>query len=274
MMQPRLSWALVCLVLILSGHAGTAARGEVVLSKSAEPTSVISNELTALFADERQVLGAAAPSAVKRIASGEAGFFRARSGAAGAAPTPGGTITAGGTAQAAAGVAVATRAAVRSVLAPRAARTPNAPAPYGYTRASLRAMPEATGGEDWACLTEALYFEARGESIRGIFAVAEVILNRVDSARFPNDVCSVIRQGTGQKYRCQFSYTCDGRPENYTELRAKSLVGKIARIMLDGGPRQLTGGALFYHTDGVAPYWSRVFQRTTTIGYHHFYRRG
>lgn len=271
MMQPRVSWALVCLVLIFSGTIGGAARAEMVLSKSAEPTSVISSELTALFAGERQVLGAAAPAAVKRIASGEAGFFRTRSGAD---ATRGGTITAGGTAQSAAGVAVATRAAVRSVLAPRAARTPSAPAPYGYTRASLHAMPEATGGEDWACLTEALYFEARGESIRGIFAVAEVILNRVDSARFPNDVCGVIRQGTGEKYRCQFSYTCDGRPEHYSEPRARSLVGKIARIMLDSGPRQLTGGALFYHTDGVAPYWSRVFHRTTTIGYHHFYRRG
>ena len=54
-----------------------------------------------------------------------------------------------------------------------------------YTRAALAAMPEATGGEDWKCLSEALYFEARGETVKGQIAVAEVILNRVASAQFP-----------------------------------------------------------------------------------------
>ena len=50
-------------------------------------------------------------------------------------------------------------------------------------------------------------------------------------------------------------------------------VGKIARLMLDGiAPMDLTGGATHYHTKAVKPKWSRVFPRTTTIGYHHFYR--
>ena len=66
-------------------------------------------------------------------------------------------------------------------------------------------QPSPGGGLAWECLAEALYFEARGESLNGQFAVAEVIMNRVDSKRFPNSVCGVINQGTGRKYGCQFT---------------------------------------------------------------------
>ena len=57
-----------------------------------------------------------------------------------------------------------------------------------YSKAYLRSLPTAKGGKEWACLTEALYFEARGETVKGQFAVAEVILNRVSSPSFP-DTC-------------------------------------------------------------------------------------
>lgn len=142
-----------------------------------------------------------------------------------------------------------------------------------FRRAWIDAQPVATGGREWACLAEALYFEARGESLEGIFAVAEVILNRVDAARYPDTVCGVINQGTesGQRYRCQFSYNCDGRAEVINEPRAYERVGKVARMMLDGMPRTLTGGATYYHTRAVSPRWSKVFDRTVTIDDHHFY---
>ena len=142
-----------------------------------------------------------------------------------------------------------------------------------YTRARLEKMPSAKGDGEWACLTEALYFEARGENVKGIFGVAEVILNRADDPRYPSSVCGVINQGTGERYRCQFTYTCDGRPEVMNETRARDLVGKVASIMLGGAPRALTGGATHYHTKAVKPRWSRVFPRTATIGFHHFYRQ-
>ncbi len=142
-----------------------------------------------------------------------------------------------------------------------------------YSRDALKALPAAKGGKEWYCLSEALYFEARGETLRGIFGVAEVILNRVDSPRYPSTVCGVVNQGTGAKHRCQFSYTCDGRPEHMNDGRAESMVGKVARIMLDGAPRTLTNGATHYHTKAVRPKWSKVLRRTTTIGYHHFYRK-
>ena len=131
--------------------------------------------------------------------------------------------------------------------------------------------PKAGGGAQWRCLTEALYFEARGEDLKGQFAVAEVILNRVDSRRFPGDVCAVVNQGTGRKWQCQFTYTCDGLPERVRDRGSWALMGKIARLALDGAPRDLTRGAMFYHTRAVSPSWSRVFFRTATIGAHHFY---
>ena len=141
-----------------------------------------------------------------------------------------------------------------------------------YERAFLRDLPRASGGEDWSCLSEALYFEARGETVKGIFAVGEVILNRVSSSAYPDTVCAVVNQGTGKRYQCQFTYTCDGHAEVIREPAAYEMVGKVARMLLDGKPRTLTEGATHYHTRSVNPRWARSFPRTTTIGYHHFYR--
>lgn len=141
-----------------------------------------------------------------------------------------------------------------------------------YSARELAARPRASGGPQWQCLTEALYFEARGETLKGQIAVAEVILNRVSSSRFPSTVCGVINQGTGKKYQCQFTYTCDGRPETIREFAAYERVGKIARMMLDGAPRNLAGGATYYHTTAVNPRWARKFRRTARYGVHLFYK--
>ena len=137
----------------------------------------------------------------------------------------------------------------------------------------LAELPAPSGGKSWECLTQALYFEARGESVKGMFAVGEVILNRVESRAYPNDVCGVVNQGTGELYRCQFTYMCDGRAEVIDEPAAWRKVGKVAKLLLSGEvPRNLTDGATHYHTKAVAPRWSKVFTRTATIGYHYFYR--
>ena len=85
----------------------------------------------------------------------------------------------------------------------------------------------------------------------------------------------MVRQGVGNgRYRCQFSYNCDGRPEVITEPRAWERVGKVAKILLDGGVRyNLTNGATFYHSVKVRPRWARAFRRTVRIGDHYFYRK-
>lgn len=151
-------------------------------------------------------------------------------------------------------------------------KTSRAMPEISYSRDFVASLPAPEGGAEWRCLAEALYFEARGESVKGQFAVAEVILNRVDSARFPTSVCGVIHQGTGKKYQCQFTYTCDGHKEVIREKAAFEQVSKIAWYMINDAPRQLTEGATHYHTRAVNPRWSRSFPRTTTIGVHHFYR--
>ncbi len=141
-----------------------------------------------------------------------------------------------------------------------------------FTRSWIDAQPKARGSADWKCLSEALYFEARGETVKGQFAVAEVIMNRVESGRFPNSVCGVINQGTGKRYQCQFTYTCDGHKEVVSEPRAWDRVAKVARATLDGKVQPLTSGATHYHTTAVNPRWSRVYTRTAKIGVHIFYR--
>lgn len=151
-------------------------------------------------------------------------------------------------------------------------RTPEAP--LSYTWEWLDRQPKPKGGENLKCLAEALYFEARGETVKGQFAVAEVIMNRVKSARFPDTVCEVIYQGTGKRYQCQFTYTCDGRKEVIAEKQAYLRVQKVARAILDGMGGDLTNGATYYHTTAVQPRWARRFTQTARIGVHLFYRPG
>ncbi|WP_254444854.1 cell wall hydrolase [Ruegeria atlantica] len=146
------------------------------------------------------------------------------------------------------------------------------PVKISYSKDWLDQQPAATGDENFKCLAEALYFEARGESVRGQFAVAEVILNRVDSTRFPDSLCGVIKQGTGKKYQCQFTYTCDGHKEVIHEKKAYERVSKVARAAIDGIAKELTEGATHYHTTAVRPSWSRVYKETARIGVHVFYR--
>jgi hypothetical protein len=145
--------------------------------------------------------------------------------------------------------------------------------PRIMSAAALDTLRSPRGDAEWECLTEALYFEARGEPIEGQYAVAEVILNRVDNPNYPDSVCEVVNEGTGRRHACQFTYTCDGRPEEITDAAAWHRLGHIARIMLDGAPRDLTADATHYHAERVDPRWSRIYPRTAEYGVHIFYRQ-
>ncbi len=160
------------------------------------------------------------------------------------------------------------RARLKALISEPVSHSPS----FSYTRDWIDAQPHARGGAEWRCLAEALYFEARGETIRGQFAVAEVILNRVESTRFPSSICGVINQGTGRKHQCQFTYTCDGHKDLIKEPRAFERTGKVARAIMDGANHNLTNGATHYHTTSVSPSWSRTYRRTAHIGVHLFYR--
>ena len=161
-------------------------------------------------------------------------------------------------------------------LAPRAPDIRKAarkakPGTFAPTAAWLATQPVAKGGADWGCLTKAIYFEARGEVIAGQFAVAEVILNRVDSPLYPRTVCGVVGQRGGGG--CQFSYVCDGRSDAMRDGGAYQVAGRIAAAMIAGAPRTLTDGATHFHTRNVRPGWAHRFPMTASIGGHLFYRQ-
>ena len=151
------------------------------------------------------------------------------------------------------------------------AEKPAAPKLIEYSTAWLASQADPTGDEQWQCLKTALYFEARGETLKGQFAVAEVILNRVDSPAYPKTVCGVV--GQGGHGSCQFSYNCDGARDVMADAEAADLAGRIARVMLDGAPRGLTVGATHFHTRAVRPNWANSFPQTAAIGAHLFYRQ-
>jgi len=143
------------------------------------------------------------------------------------------------------------------------------PAVVEYTDAFLAALPAPSGDQEWDCMRKALYFEARGETLAGQFAVAEVILNRVDAPNYPKTVCGVVHSsGRGS---CAFSWVCDGNSDVMRDQASADRAGRIARVMLDGAPRTLTMGATFFHARSVRPNWGRVIQ-TAAIGSHLFYR--
>ena len=122
------------------------------------------------------------------------------------------------------------------------------------------------------CLAEAIYFEARGEEVLGQYAVAEVILNRVDSYDFPNSVCKVISEGATNLHLCQFSYNCDGKPEYIKDIKSYKRILKLSNMLYSGTARLLTGGATFYHSRTVSPTWTSALMKTSEIGRHIFYR--
>src|SRR6185312_7174256 len=106
------------------------------------------------------------------------------------------------------------------------------------------------------CLANAVYFEARGESVRGQIAVAQVVMNRVFSPFYPNDVCGVVYQNSGRHLACQFTFACDGIPDIVTEPDAWERAKRIAHDMLDGKlwmPE--VSKSTHYHAYWVHPDW-------------------
>ena len=137
---------------------------------------------------------------------------------------------------------------------------------------ALDKLPKPKLSSEMKCLAEAIYFEARGETIEGQYAVGEVIINRVLSNEFPSSVCGVISEGANRLNACQFSYNCDGKLETINEKKIYGRILKLSKILLEPSARFLTGGATFYHSKFVSPSWSKKFLKTNEIGNHVFYK--
>jgi spore germination cell wall hydrolase CwlJ-like protein len=122
------------------------------------------------------------------------------------------------------------------------------------------------------CLSEAVYFEARGEPLEGQLAVAQVILNRVKDRRFAKSVCGVVHERSpGPAKACQFSFVCAGRSAPGPSS-AWNLAQAVAYVAQQPSTADVSEGALFFHTRHVSPHWRKRFAYTRTVGTHLFYR--
>ncbi|MEA2906681.1 MAG: hypothetical protein QOI12_4068 [Alphaproteobacteria bacterium] len=141
------------------------------------------------------------------------------------------------------------------------------------TPSELLKLDEGGRAKAEKCLAAAIYFEARGEPVRGQIAVAQVILNRAFSGKYPNTVCGVVYQNAHRHLRCQFTFACDGIPDVVKEPDAMERAKKIAKESLDGRlwlPE--VGKATHYHAYWVRPSWVREMTRLHKLGVHTFYR--
>lgn len=123
------------------------------------------------------------------------------------------------------------------------------------------------------CLTEGIYFEARGEPVSGQAAVAQVILNRVRNPAYPPTICKVVYQNKHWRNRCQFSFACDGIRDRVSSKRAWKTAQDVA-IAVSAGKIWFNevGSSTHYHATYVRPRWARSMKRVGKIGLHIFYR--
>lgn len=144
------------------------------------------------------------------------------------------------------------------------------------------------------CLAMNIYHEARADHIAGQYAVADVVLNRVQDTRYPNTICEVVKQGpvreswkTKQysnlndeeriynpiRHKCQFSWWCDGRSDATHDLDSWMRAQEIAqRLVYLGKYRGITEGSTHYHATYVSPRWISDLDQVGRIGQHIFYR--
>ena len=137
----------------------------------------------------------------------------------------------------------------------------------------LGLFDEKSRAKSEKCLAEAVYFEARGEAVRGQIAVAQVVLNRAFSGFYPNTVCGVVYQNKHRHFACQFSFACDNNPEVIREPDMWDRAQKIAKASL-GGQLWLpeVGKSTHYHAYWVRPSWVNEMKKLYKFGVHTFYR--
>jgi spore germination cell wall hydrolase CwlJ-like protein len=137
----------------------------------------------------------------------------------------------------------------------------------------LGLFDEKSRAKSEKCLAEAVYFEARGEAVRGQIAVAQVVMNRAFSGKYPDTVCGVVYQNKHRHLACQFTFACDNNPDVIREPDMWDRAQKISKAMLDG---QLwlpeVDRSTHYHAYWVRPSWVSEMKKTYKFGVHTFYR--
>ncbi len=141
------------------------------------------------------------------------------------------------------------------------------PRPRGLEELVTAYASAETSDAEEECLAGAVFFEARGESLLGQLAVAEVVLNRAASGQYPTTLCEVVLQPW------QFSFVnATGRiPEADRSSEAWHKAVAIARLATEKVAGKLDDDVLWYHADYVAPSWGQRLDRVDKIGTHIFY---
>ena len=145
--------------------------------------------------------------------------------------------------------------------------TVQAPAPtleFASLSAAVAAQATESDDRDLACMAGAIYFEAKGEPLSGQLAVADVILNRTKSGRFPKSVCSVVTQ------RGQFSFVRGGHIPAIANNQAYRTAVAVARVALADAWDSPAPDAMYFHARRVSPGWRMT--KVASIGNHVFYR--
>ena len=158
---------------------------------------------------------------------------------------------------------------VQPVIEPAVEETDADAAPSASTLRELVDQIETqdTLSEQMRCLAGTVYFESRGEPLAGQLAVAQVVINRAESPRFPASYCDVVYQ------RAQFSFVKNGQmPKIRTGSRAWERAKAIARIAHEGLWDSAAEDSLYFHAKYVSPSWSRKKAHRATIKTHLFYR--
>lgn len=135
------------------------------------------------------------------------------------------------------------------------------------------ALNDKSRAKSEKCLAEAVYFESRGEAVRGQIAVAQVVMNRVFSGKYPDTVCGVVYQNKYRHLACQFTFACDNIPDVIREPEMWERAKKISKAMLDGQiwlPE--VGKSTHYHAYWVRPSWVAEMKKMYKFGVHTFYR--
>jgi Cell Wall Hydrolase len=150
----------------------------------------------------------------------------------------------------------------------------DAPNPAGADlgRSIYAARFSTAPASERTCLARAVYYEARGEAVEGQMAVAQVILNRARSHKWPKSICGVVNQGIERGEKCQFSFACFSHltePSGDLWEQAKTVAEQA--VAGQAWLRELIE-ATHYHTTAVAPVWKAGLVELATIGTHVFYR--
>jgi spore germination cell wall hydrolase CwlJ-like protein len=145
--------------------------------------------------------------------------------------------------------------------------------PRDHAWAASVLPPSVFSAREQQCLASGIYFEARGESVKGQAAVAQVILNRVRNPAYPKTICGVVYQNEDWRNRCQFSFACDNIKDRVNSKYHWRVAREVAMAVTAGKiwlPQ--VGSATHYHAVYVRPKWARTMEKVGRIGLHVFYR--